>query len=61
MYKYTEFTDDDMRIWLVEEDKSENKFKENLEKGCKCNRSFSYKIFFPGTRVNLTDTTLSKL
>lgn len=61
MYKYVEYTLDDMKIWLVEDDMTENKLKENFYKGCKANRSFSYKLHFPGSRIHLGGTTLSKL
>lgn len=61
MYKYIDYSQDNVKIWLVDEDMTENKLKENFYKGCKSNRSFSYKLHFPGTQINLNGTTLSKL
>ena len=39
----------------------ESKLKEDFLKGCRANRSFSYKMHFPGHYVDLAGNTLSKL
>lgn len=61
MHKLVDYSNENMKIWLVEEDLTENKLRETLYKGCKANRSFSYKLHFPGAKIDLSGTTLSKL
>ena len=61
MYKYVEFSIDNFRVWAIDEGISECNLKEKLYRSCKANRSFSYKIPFPGCYVNLAESTLSKL
>ena len=49
---YLDFSDDDIGMWSVQEDMTENKLMDNLHKGCKANRSFSYKLYFPGDLID---------
>jgi len=48
-----DFTTDDVKVWLSSDDLTEREIIKALHDSCKKNISYSYKVLFPGSLVDL--------
>jgi hypothetical protein len=60
-WSYNEFSKDNIRMWAVEDELTERQFMNHLTKCCRANSSYSYKIFFPGEFLDVSETSIEKL
>lgn len=61
-YSHTDygFAPDPVKVWKIHDDMSQAKFLDHLMKGCKSCRSLSYRMYFPGTYIDLTNQAISQ-
>jgi hypothetical protein len=54
-YSHNEFGfgSESVKVWKIHDDMSQTKFVDHLYKGCKSCRSLSYRMYFPGTYIDI--------